>query len=171
MSAPEGGWSTREPPLNVDDLRRRLTSQESSALGTVGMSGARRNPTNSSPELTHDRRMLTWTYFSVRKESLRTNAARWSQRRSVPISANVSAVYEAPELTARSAQGFPRPSQATLFRGCVARPRSGRRVTPSVLSEVAPAGSIATPFDDTPTHRINKAEGKLPGVSPRCARW
>ena len=88
MSAPEGGWSTREPPLNVDDLRRRLTSQESSALGTVGMSGARRDPSNSSSELTHDRRMLTWTYFSVRKESLRTNAARWSQRRSVPISAN-----------------------------------------------------------------------------------
>ena len=75
--------------MNVDDLRRRLTRQESSELGTDGMSWARRDPANSSPELTHDRRMLTWTYFSVRKESLRTNAARWSQRRSVPISANV----------------------------------------------------------------------------------
>jgi len=32
-----------------------------------------------------------------------------------PISANVLAVYEAPELTARSAQGFPRPTPIDAF--------------------------------------------------------
>jgi hypothetical protein len=39
------------------------------------------------------------------------------------ISDNVSAVHEAPELTARSAEGFPRPSRATPFIGCVAGAR------------------------------------------------
>jgi hypothetical protein len=36
---------------------------------------------------------------------------------------NVSAVHEAPELTARSAEEFPRPSKATAFMGCVAGAR------------------------------------------------
>ena len=126
---PEGGWPPRGPPSNVDDLRRRMTGQESSALGTVAMSGARRNPTNSSPELTHDRRMLTWTYFSMRKESLRTNAARWSQRRSIPISANVQ------RLPARR-QPAPRFSEVS------ARERSRQ---PAVLAEVGPRGRMAEP--------------------------
>jgi hypothetical protein len=39
------------------------------------------------------------------------------------MASNVSAVHEAPELTARSAQEFPRLSQATSFIGCVAGAR------------------------------------------------
>jgi hypothetical protein len=50
------------------------------------------------------------------------------------MSDNVSAVHEAPELTARSAKEFPRPSQATLFIGCVAgaRKRAVRDTQPVI---------------------------------------
>jgi hypothetical protein len=83
--------------------------------------------------------------FIIRPAMTRTPSLAGAAGRGTPsvhtrdcysISYNVSAVYEVPELTDRSAEGFPRPSQATLFTGCVARPRSGRRVTPSVLCDV-----------------------------------
>jgi hypothetical protein len=49
-----------------------------------------------------------------------------------PVSDNVSAVYEVPELTERSAEGFPRPILIdTPSLPAVARPRSGRRVNPA----------------------------------------
>jgi hypothetical protein len=55
------------------------------------------------------------------------------------ISDNVSAVHEAPELTARSAEGFPGLSQATSFKAGRASTRSVRGVTPSLLDAVRTA--------------------------------
>ena len=58
------------------------------------------------------------------------------------ISANVSAVHEPREVTARSPYEVPGPSQATSFTACRASTRSVRGVTPSLLYAVGRAVPI-----------------------------
>jgi hypothetical protein len=56
---------------------------------------------------------------------------------------NVSAVNEAPELTARSAEGFPRPFMIDTLHDLPWQAAKRRRVTPSVLCAVGFAGRAA----------------------------
>jgi hypothetical protein len=85
--------------------------------------------------------------------SLHLNVQRRTAHRP---SGNVLAVHEVPKLTGRSAEGFPRPSQATPFIGCVAggRKRAVRDTQPVIgcphgclaqQAERSPVGSPAPP--------------------------
>jgi hypothetical protein len=89
--------------------------------------------------------------------------ARSSRRRAaaaavtiIPLrmSDNVSAVHEAPELTARSAKGFPRPSRSTSFIGCVAgaRKRAVRDTQPVISCESSAITAAPSTPPGRPTH-------------------
>jgi len=65
-----------------------------------------------------------------------TDATALTANMGAAMADNVSAVREAPELTARSAEEFPRPSQASPFIEAAWQARaSAPCVTPSLLSD------------------------------------